>query len=140
MASEYDFSGGVRGTHAAAAAQGYEIVIHDGDDERRVHVSAADLRRSQAARADRQRASGRTARGKPRLLAAERLKYTVVYEVSANGYSAYVPNLPGCVAAAKTKAETRRLIREAIQMHLEAMREAGEPIPEPETSAELVEL
>jgi predicted RNase H-like HicB family nuclease len=68
------------------------------------------------------------------------VKYTVVYERTARNYSAYVPDLPGCVAAAKTKAETRRLIQEAIKLHLEAMREAGQPIPEPGTSTELIEV
>lgn len=68
------------------------------------------------------------------------MKYTVVYERTPRNYSAYVPDLPGCVAAAKTKAETRRLIREAIKMHLEAMRETGEPVPQPGTSTELIEV
>jgi predicted RNase H-like HicB family nuclease len=68
------------------------------------------------------------------------VKYTVVYERTARNYSAYVPDLPGCVAAAKTKTETRRLIQEAIKLHIEAMREAGEPIPEPGTSTELIEV
>lgn len=68
------------------------------------------------------------------------MKYTVVYERTPRNYSAYVPDLPGCVAAAKTKAETRRLIREAIRMHIESMREAGERIPEPGEMTELVEV
>jgi predicted RNase H-like HicB family nuclease len=68
------------------------------------------------------------------------MKYTVVYENTPRNFSAYVPDLPGCVAAAKTKAETRRLIREAIEMHIEAMREAGEQVPAPGTSTELVEI
>ena len=68
------------------------------------------------------------------------MKYTVVYERTSRNYSAYVLDLPGCVAAAKTKAETRRLIREAIGMHLEAMREAGETVPQPGTSTELIEV
>jgi predicted RNase H-like HicB family nuclease len=68
------------------------------------------------------------------------VKYAVVYERTPRNYSAYVPDLPGCVAAAKTKAETRRLIREAIKMHLEQMRETGEPVPQPGTSTELIEV
>lgn len=68
------------------------------------------------------------------------MKYTVVYERTARNFSAYVPDLPGCVAAAKTKAETRRLIREAIKMHIEAMREDGEPIPEPGNFTEVIEV
>ena len=68
------------------------------------------------------------------------MRYTVVYEKSPRNYSAYVPDLPGCVAAAKTKTETRKLIREAILLHIEAMREAGERIPEPGSTVELVEV
>jgi predicted RNase H-like HicB family nuclease len=131
MAPEYDFTGGVRGKYAAAAATGYEVVIHDEDGQRRVDVSAADVQRANEARE----------KGKVRRRsAAPPLQYLVVYERAPRNYSAYVPDLPGCVAAARTKAETRRLIREAIKMHLEAMREAGEPIPDPGTSAELVEV
>ncbi len=68
------------------------------------------------------------------------MKYTVVYERTSRKYSAYVPDLPGCVAAANTRAETSRLIREAIMMHIEAMRDAGESVPEPGTSTELIEV
>lgn len=64
----------------------------------------------------------------------------VVCHAERRSFSAYVPDLPGCVAAAKTKAETRRLVREAIKMHIEAMRDAGEPIPEPGNATELVEV
>jgi predicted RNase H-like HicB family nuclease len=68
------------------------------------------------------------------------MKYAVVYEEGPRSWGAYVPDLPGCVAAGKTKAETRKLIREAIEMHIEAMREAGERIPEPGGAVELVEV
>ncbi len=67
------------------------------------------------------------------------MKYVVVIEKSDNGYSAYVPDLPGCVAAAYTRDETEQLIREAIQFHLESMREDNEPIPEPTATSVLVE-
>jgi predicted RNase H-like HicB family nuclease len=60
-------------------------------------------------------------------------EYSVIIEPSRTGYSAYVPDLPGCVAAAKTAEETEELIRGAIKLHLEGMREDGEPIPEPVT-------
>lgn len=68
------------------------------------------------------------------------MKYAVVYERAPRSWGAYVPDLPGCVAVAKTRAEVKRLIREAIQMHIEATREAGEPVPEPQSTAELVEV
>jgi predicted RNase H-like HicB family nuclease len=68
------------------------------------------------------------------------MKYAVVYEKTPRNYSAYVPDLPGCVAAAETKAETRRLIREAIRMHIEAMREEGQRVPAPGEAVELIEV
>jgi len=68
------------------------------------------------------------------------MQYAVVVEKTGNGYSAYVPDLPGCVAAARTRAETERLIREAIQFHLEGLRENGDPIPKPTTGVQLVEV
>ena len=67
------------------------------------------------------------------------MQYVVVIEKADNGYSAYVPDLPGCIAAASTKGETEKLIREAIQLHLEAMRDDDEAIPEPTSSTVLVE-
>ncbi len=68
------------------------------------------------------------------------MRYAVVYErASDGGYGAYIPDLPGCVALGETLEETRRLIREAVEMHLEAMRADGEPIPEPSAISEYVE-
>jgi predicted RNase H-like HicB family nuclease len=57
--------------------------------------------------------------------------YAVFIEPTPTGYSAHVPDLPGCIAAAATKEETLDLMRGAIRMHLHAMREDGDPIPEP---------
>jgi predicted RNase H-like HicB family nuclease len=68
------------------------------------------------------------------------MKYVVVYEQTSTGWSAYVPDLPGCVAAGEMREETERLIREAIAFHLEGLREANEPIPEPGTWTETVEI
>jgi len=68
------------------------------------------------------------------------VKYAVVYEQGPTSWGAYVPDLPGCVAVGETRAEVKRLIREAIEFHLEGMREAGEQIPEPASSVELVEV
>jgi predicted RNase H-like HicB family nuclease len=68
------------------------------------------------------------------------MRYAVVVEKAENNYSAYVPDLPGCVAAAETREELRALIREAIDFHLEGMREAGEEIPEPSAATEYVEV
>ncbi len=67
-------------------------------------------------------------------------KYAVILEKSRTGYSAYVPDLPGCVAAAATFEQTEELIRGAIELHLEGMREGGESIPLPTAVAEMVEI
>ena len=65
-------------------------------------------------------------------LMSDPLRYLVVFEhAEGSGYSAWVPDLPGCVAAAETREECERLIREAIALHLAGMREDGDPIPEP---------
>jgi predicted RNase H-like HicB family nuclease len=61
------------------------------------------------------------------------MNYAVVFEKTATGYSAYVPDLSGCVAAGTTMEETEQLIREAVELHLDAMRADGDPIPEPTT-------
>ena len=66
------------------------------------------------------------------------MKYTVVYERSATGWAAYVPDLPGVITTGQTKKETQRLIREAIEFHREGLREDNLPIPEPSASAEVV--
>jgi predicted RNase H-like HicB family nuclease len=59
-------------------------------------------------------------------------EYLVVYEMGEDGgWGASSPDLPGCVAVGKTKAEVEKLIGEAIPMHIELMREVGEPVPEP---------
>jgi predicted RNase H-like HicB family nuclease len=59
------------------------------------------------------------------------MKYAVLLEETDTGYSAYVPDLPGCVAAGTTLAETKELNRGAIRMHLASTRDDGDPIPEP---------
>ncbi len=66
------------------------------------------------------------------------MKYAVLFEKTDTGFSAYVPDLPGCVAAGATFEETSDLMRGAIRMHLEGMKEDGEPIPEPRTIAEYI--
>ena len=69
------------------------------------------------------------------------MKYAVIYETgSGDAYSAYVPDLPGCVAAALTLEETRALMEEAIELHVEVMRLHGEIVPEPSSLAEMLEV
>jgi predicted RNase H-like HicB family nuclease len=68
------------------------------------------------------------------------MRYAIVVEKGPASYGAYVPDLPGCVAAAETREELLQLIREAIQFHLEEMRQEGLPTPEASSSAEYVEV
>lgn len=68
------------------------------------------------------------------------MQYAVVIERGDGSFGAYVPDLPGCVAVGETEAEARALIREAIEFHLDGMREDGEPIPEPSAHVEYVEV
>lgn len=68
------------------------------------------------------------------------MRYTVVIEEGPASFGAYVPDLPGCVAVGGTRAEAMQLIREAIEFHLEGLREEGSEIPIPHSSAELVEV
>jgi predicted RNase H-like HicB family nuclease len=68
------------------------------------------------------------------------MKYAVLYERTSTGYSAHVPDLPGCVGAAATLDEIRSLMKEAIQGHIECMREFGYSVPEPETLAEELDV
>jgi predicted RNase H-like HicB family nuclease len=60
------------------------------------------------------------------------MRYAVVIEKAKRNYSAYVPDLPGCVATGKTVQSTLSAIRDAIQMHLEGLAEDGQPIPDPD--------
>ena len=68
------------------------------------------------------------------------MKYAVVIEKAESNYSAYVPDLPGCVATGQTVEETEQQIREAIEFHLQGMREDGLPIPTPSSRVDYVEI
>jgi len=68
------------------------------------------------------------------------MKYAVVIEKGPNNYSAYVPDLPGCVTTGKTLEEIRTMLEEAIPFHIEGMQEDGDPIPEPTTVVDYVEV
>jgi predicted RNase H-like HicB family nuclease len=67
------------------------------------------------------------------------MKYLVIIETGPKSYGAYVPDVPGCVAIADTRAEVKKLIREAIEMHLALLQESGEQIPKPRSGSEYVE-
>jgi predicted RNase H-like HicB family nuclease len=66
------------------------------------------------------------------------VNYVVIVEKGEASYGAYVPDLPGCVVVGETREEAMRLIREAIEFHLEGLREDGRPVPPPTSSIELV--
>jgi len=68
------------------------------------------------------------------------MEYLVVVEKGKSSYGAYVPDLPGCVAAGETRREVLKLIREAIELHIEALRESGQPVPEPTSKSEVVKV
>jgi predicted RNase H-like HicB family nuclease len=68
------------------------------------------------------------------------MRYAVVIERAGQNFSAYVPDLPGCVATGDTISEVEKLIREAISLHLDGMREDGVAIPEPKSVVEYIEV
>lgn len=68
------------------------------------------------------------------------MKYAIIYERTATGYSSYAPDLPGCIATGATLQQTRQRMIEAIEAHLALMRADGDPIPEPSTRADYIEV
>ena len=68
------------------------------------------------------------------------MKYMVVIEKGVASYGAHVPDLPGCIAVGQSREEVLQLIREAIQLHIEGLREAGEPVPMPSSVSEYVNV
>jgi predicted RNase H-like HicB family nuclease len=68
------------------------------------------------------------------------MRYAVIVEEGESSFGAYVPDLPGCAAVGETKEEVLQLIQEAIEFHLEGLREDGQPIPEPSSSIEYIEV
>lgn len=67
-------------------------------------------------------------------------RFPVVIERTGTGFSAYSPDVPGCAAAGDTEDETRRNFQDALAAHFEAMREVGEPLPEPTSTVDYVEV
>jgi len=68
------------------------------------------------------------------------MKYAVIIEEGPKSFGAYVPDLPGCIAVGESRTEAVRLIQEAIEFHLEGMKQVGEPIPSPSSAVEYVEV
>jgi len=67
-------------------------------------------------------------------------KYTVIYERGKRNWSAYLPDLPGCVATGKSRAIVEKRIKEAVALHIESLRFHGEPVPAPTTEAGTLRL
>ena len=67
-------------------------------------------------------------------------RYAIVVEKAKSNYAAYVPDLPGCVATGATVKQTERRLREAIEIHVEGLREDGLPVPEPSSLVDYVEI
>lgn len=67
------------------------------------------------------------------------MRYAIVIEKADGNYSAYVPDLPGCVATAATVADVENEIREAIRFHIDGLKEDGQPVPKPTSIADYVE-
>jgi predicted RNase H-like HicB family nuclease len=68
------------------------------------------------------------------------MRYLVVVEQGPSSFGAYVPDLPGCVAAGETRDEVLTLIREAIEFHIEALKQDGQPVPPPSSTSEVVDV
>ena len=68
------------------------------------------------------------------------MQYLVIVEKSENGFGAYVPDLPGCIAAGETREEVITLIQEAIEFHIDGLKRSGDPVPQPRSQSELVDV
>jgi predicted RNase H-like HicB family nuclease len=68
------------------------------------------------------------------------MRYAIVIEKAGANYSAYVPDLPGCVATGATQEEVEQLLRQAVELHLAGMREDNEPIPQPSSRVEYLDV
>jgi len=69
-----------------------------------------------------------------------RVRYMVVFERGDTSWGAHVPDLPGCVAVGESRDEVRRLIREAIELHIEGLKQDGLPVPAPSSEGEFVDV
>jgi len=67
-------------------------------------------------------------------------RYLIVMEATNTGYSAYSPDLPGCIATGSTESDVEQRMRQAIELHVAGLREQGEPVPEPQSSSSYVEV
>ena len=68
------------------------------------------------------------------------MRYLVVVEKGPTSFGAYVPDLPGCVVAGESRDEVLALIREAIEFHIEGLKQDGQPVPPPSSTGEIVDI
>jgi len=68
------------------------------------------------------------------------MTYLVIVEKGGNSFGSYVPDLPGCAVVGESREEALRLIREAVELHVSSMREQGDPLPEPASTTEYVQV
>lgn len=68
------------------------------------------------------------------------MRYAVVIEKTETSFGAYVPDLPGCVAVGETREEVVKLIQEAIELHIDSLKQDGQPIPLPSSSVEFIDV
>ena len=68
------------------------------------------------------------------------MKYAVIIEDGGHSYGAYVPDLPGCAVVGESREEALQLIREAVELHVESLREQGSQVPEPASTTEFVQV
>lgn len=71
---------------------------------------------------------------------SQTMQYLVIVEKGPTSYGAYVPDLPGCIATGESRDEVLQLIREAIEFHIEGLREDGQPVPEPSSVSAVVDV
>lgn len=67
-------------------------------------------------------------------------KYLVIYEKTSNNYSAYSPDIPGCIATGTTRKEVEQNIKEAIHFHIDGLKEEGQPFPKPISFTDYIEV
>ena len=68
------------------------------------------------------------------------MRYLVVVEEGSTSFGAYVPDLPGCIAAGDTREEVLSLIRDAVEFHIEGLKQSGQPVPKPSSTGEVIDI
>jgi predicted RNase H-like HicB family nuclease len=114
-----------------------EVFAHRLYAEQELADNRSRLRQRGSRHQDRQKECTKHTSEYPETSGVE-MKYLVIYEKTATGYSAYAPDLPGCITTGPTLEETERLMKEAIEFHLEGLREDGLPVPKPTTTADYI--